>query len=108
MITSGEGVAASRANINALESSNRNSLSEISVGNANNKLNRMMGYINNQTGGLDNSLSMSSKLASERANMQNVMQQNEANATASSNATKGMVATGAGAVASVVAVAAAV
>jgi hypothetical protein len=96
LITSGEGVAASRANINALESSNRNSLSEISVGNANNKLNRMMGYINNQTGGLDNSLSMSSKLASERANMQNVMQQNNASANAAAQSRNSMIATGAG------------
>ena len=96
LITSGEGVAASRANINALESSNRNSLSEISVGNANNKLNRMMGYINNQTGGLDNSLSMSSKLASERANMQNVMQQNTASSNAAAQSRNSMIATGAG------------
>ena len=96
LITSGEGVAASRANINALESSNRNSLSEISAGNVTNKLNRMMGYINNQTGGLDNSLSMSSKLASERANMQNVMQQNNASANAAAQSRNSMIATGAG------------
>lgn len=81
LITSGEGVATSRANINSLESNNRNALTGISEGNVNNKLNRMMGYINNTGTGMDNSLSMSSKLASERANIQNSMMQNYATNT---------------------------
>lgn len=96
LITSGEGVAASRANINSLESNNRNALTGISEGNVNNKLNRMMGYITNQSGGLNNSLSMSSKLASERANMQNVMQQNTASSNAAAQSRNSMIATGAG------------
>lgn len=81
LITSGEGVAASRSNINGMESNNRNALTGISEGNVNNKLNRMMGYINNTGTGMDNSLSMSSKLASERANIQNSMMQNYATNT---------------------------
>lgn len=74
-ITSGEGIAQSQANRSALNENNNSSLAQLSQSTTNNKINQMMGYINGTSGVLDNSLTMSSKLASDRANIQNSQMQ---------------------------------
>lgn len=78
-ITTGEGVAASQANRTALEGNNRSSLAQLSTGISNDKINKIMGYVGSKGVGFNDSMTMSSKLASERANLQNIAMQTAAN-----------------------------
>jgi hypothetical protein len=106
LINSSEGITSSQANRKSMNDSNIENIASGFSGNTINKLQAMMGYTGLQTSGMNDSLSMSSKLASERANRQNVAMQNYATKTNSSNGTVSTVASGVGTAAAAAAAAA--
>jgi hypothetical protein len=81
MITTNEGVLNSQTNRKNLNDANIVNLASGFAGTNTDKINKMMGFAGMQTAGMNDSLSMSSKLASERANKQNLAMQNYATKT---------------------------
>ena len=81
MITTAEGITSSQANKKSMADANTLNLASGFSESNTDKINKMMGLVGLQTAGMNDSLSMSSKLASERANKQNLAMQNYATKT---------------------------
>lgn len=96
MITTSDAIANSQANRSARNASFVNETTGVAGSASTNKLNQMAGYITGVGSGFDNSMTMSSKLASERANKQNLaMQQWQTNANNSASTTNATITGGA-------------
>jgi hypothetical protein len=89
MITTAEGVTSSQTNKKSMADANTLNLASGFSGSNANRINQLMGFAGMPTAGLNDSLSMSSKLASERANRQNVAMQNAATKQSGTNSIYG-------------------
>jgi len=91
-LTTAAGIAAGQASTAALNQNSTNNVANDATAATTTRLNQMMGFIKGgQTDAFDNSLTLSSKYASERANKQNLAMQQYQTSSNSSSATTGAV-----------------